>query len=118
MEFRSMKLRGRSEDCIACSKTATISKGSLSAYDYPAFTGQPFIRDKTVRLELLPPSERISSAQFSDLLKQREARPVVLIDVRPKTEFDICRIKGEASQMVLVIGTVFRIHAVSLSANV
>lgn len=98
-DFRSMKIRGKNPDCTVCGKDGSLTHDNLSAYDYIGFTGQHFTEDPTsTALCLLNPSDRLSPAEFAVRLKQKERNPFVLIDVRPRPEFDICHFKGSLTR--------------------
>lgn len=86
--FRSVRLRGRRPDCFACSSTAGLSVESLESgsLDYVAFCGE------VNPVTLLTPEERISPREYSAFREQR--KPHILIDVREKTQFDICSLEG------------------------
>ena len=67
--FRSVRLRPRSADCIACGGQPSITAASLPSYDYTAFTGQSFDDLAPPPLQLLPHHQRMSAAQLAALLR-------------------------------------------------
>ena len=81
--FRSMRLKGKRADCIACSSKATITKESLTSgcLDYIAFCGF------TSSSDVLSEHERISPQNYAALPSDR-----ILIDVREPVEFGIAHI--------------------------
>lgn len=87
--FRTVKIKGKRDDCPSCSRNAVISEGSLSSgsLDYVAFCGT-----KTNN-----PLKRTMRTRPIDYLQQRRRLPpnrCILIDVRPRTEYDIAKIDG------------------------
>lgn len=96
-EFRSVKIRGKNPDCIACGNKASLTRMDLGDYDYQKFTGQSFAEGIPESIEMFPVERRWSPHELAEHLNRRENPPFVLIDVRPKTEFEICRLKGKSS---------------------
>lgn len=90
--FRSVRLKGKRHDCIACSKHATITRDTLESgsLDYMAFCGarQP--------INLLPDHERIHARDYS-ILHRSPRTPLLLIDVREPVEFNIAHIPGSVN---------------------
>lgn len=89
--FRSVRLRPKRPDCFACSATAGLTLESLSSgsMDYVAFCGF------ASPVELVSPEEQITAtelAKIRDLGSQH-----VLLDVRDKTQYDICHIDGSVN---------------------
>lgn len=82
--FRTIKLRGRRENCAVCGDNSTITE----LIDYVQFCGMA-ATDKDSGLNLLSESERISVENFSKLESDR-----LLIDVRSANEFEICQLPG------------------------
>jgi adenylyltransferase and sulfurtransferase len=85
--FRSVRMRSRRADCAACSSQATITRQSLmsGSLDYTAFCGA------TNPINILPPSARLTAAEFSRLPTDGSN---VLIDVRDETQYAICALRG------------------------
>ncbi|XP_007533155.1 adenylyltransferase and sulfurtransferase MOCS3 [Erinaceus europaeus] len=83
--FRSIRLRGRRPDCAACGETPTVKH----LLDYEAFCGSS-ATDKCRSLQLLSPEERVSVADYKQILDS--GLPHLLLDVRPQVEVDICRL--------------------------
>eukprot|EP01024_Parvocaulis_polyphysoides_P033010 TRINITY_DN2945_c0_g1_i3.p1 TRINITY_DN2945_c0_g1~~TRINITY_DN2945_c0_g1_i3.p1 ORF type:complete len:228 (-),score=19.79 TRINITY_DN2945_c0_g1_i3:71-754(-) len=102
MEFRRVKLRDRNPKCIACGDEPKITSDNLSFYDYCEFTGQQMNDNDDMNLCLLPPEQRIDGRQLQKLLsenveledKSEKTVGVLLLDVRPKEQFDVGHIKG------------------------
>ncbi|OQN99281.1 hypothetical protein B0A48_15130 [Cryoendolithus antarcticus] len=86
-QFRSVRLRTRRKDCVACSSSATISQGGLTSgsLDYETFCGTVALAD------MLPVESRISATEFSNLPSDRKS---VLIDTRDETQYGICALPG------------------------
>lgn len=80
--FRSIKLRGARDDCPACGKTL-----ELHSFDYRTFSGSG-VCDKVQPLKLLTAEERISVHEYDPNNYK------LVIDVRPKEQFDICALPG------------------------
>ncbi|KAL9096515.1 MAG: hypothetical protein Q9165_001512 [Trypethelium subeluteriae] len=110
--FRSIRLRSRRAACAACSAVASVTSESLrsGSLDYAQFCG---VLDP---VNLLPPEERMSAAEYARLVQQErlrdgdaEGRPGhVLVDVRERTQFDLCSLPGSVnwpmSELVLPPG--------------
>ena len=87
--FRTVRLRGKRKRCAACSSQPTISKDSLTSgsLDYATFCGvNPPVR-------VLRPDERVDAKSFSIAQKQ-DKNDRLVIDVREKTQYDICHLDG------------------------
>lgn len=94
IDIRCIRLRGKREDCVCCGVQPTITKSNLAQYDYQAFTGQSIWEETcTLPLTRLPIESRITP---TDLVKMMNSstQPLILVDVRPETEFKICHLKG------------------------
>ncbi|KJE96184.1 molybdopterin synthase sulfurylase [Capsaspora owczarzaki ATCC 30864] len=85
-KFRSFKLRNRRPDCAVCGDQPTITRDLI---DYEAFCGSAAC-DKTPSLKLLSPDERISCKDAEKLLRAATSTNPLLIDVRPRLQFNIC----------------------------
>lgn len=83
--FRTVKLRGRRENCDICSETPTITK----LIDYEQFCGMK-ASDKDTKLNVLDDSDRITVNQYNSMVQAKLDH--LLIDVRSSNEFDICNI--------------------------
>lgn len=83
--FRSVRMRGRRDDCVACSGKLTLA-ALESSLDYAHFCGvvEP--------VRLLAPHERVSPAQYRQLRATQPAH--VLVDVRPPEHFSMGSIPG------------------------
>ncbi|KAF7725878.1 Molybdenum cofactor synthesis protein 3 [Apophysomyces ossiformis] len=81
--FRTMKLRGKKKDCAACGENPTITH----LIDYVQFCGSE-AADHALDLSILAPHERIDVKEYDRIRKEDE--PHLLIDVRPRVQFDIC----------------------------
>ena len=80
-QLRHFKMRPRKPDCAVCLAQATITRQSIEAgeIDYVAYCGR-------VTFDPLPADMRINANQFN--------KDSVIIDVRPKEQFDITKIDG------------------------
>lgn len=83
--FRSVKLRGKRENCSVCSETATVTK----LIDYEQFCGMN-ASDKDTKLNVLDNDDRITVHQYNEIVKEQLRH--ILIDVRSSNEFRICSI--------------------------
>ena len=85
--FRSIRLRGKRAHCPSCSESATITRESLSSgsLDYATFCGI------THPVRLLDDKHRISAERYKRIQEDRFTEHQ-LIDVRDKTQFDLCHI--------------------------
>jgi adenylyltransferase/sulfurtransferase len=86
-QFRTVRLRSRRSNCAVCSAESTITNQSLTSgsLDYIAFCGL------TAPINILPSQYRISASDFARLPTDGSN---VLIDVRDKTQYDICALRG------------------------
>lgn len=90
--FRTVRLKGRRANCIACSDTATIipellTSGSL---DYVAFCGV------NTPVNILPLEDRITASEYKSY-RTEEIGKHILIDVREKVQFDICHLPNSTN---------------------
>lgn len=78
-QYRTFKMRGRQKSCEVCGDNPTITrhKIELNELDYHAFCGR-------VEPVSIPDNLRVSVKQYKDTKSKH-----VLIDVRPKEQFDI-----------------------------
>ncbi|KAL0138304.1 hypothetical protein V8B55DRAFT_1536904 [Mucor lusitanicus] len=83
--FRTMKLRSKKKDCAICGEYPTMTE----LIDYVQFCNGA-ANDKTVDETILQADERISVQQYNDIIQQNQEH--LLIDVRPKIQFGICRL--------------------------
>ncbi|XP_065661175.1 adenylyltransferase and sulfurtransferase MOCS3 isoform X6 [Hydra vulgaris] len=81
--FRNIKLRGKKDICSVCGKNPTITH----LVDQERFCGSAHT-DKAISLSILPDAKRITVEEYANLRLLN--KPHLLIDVRPKVEFDIC----------------------------
>ncbi|KAF5025621.1 hypothetical protein F66182_2227 [Fusarium sp. NRRL 66182] len=83
--FRSVKMRGRRRNCLACGDENGLTLEELkTSMDYVQFCG---VRKP---VQLLESHERIPAKEYSGLLDKEK----VLVDVREKEHFDLCNIPG------------------------
>jgi len=93
--FRSVRLRSRRQNCMACSTTASVTLQSLrsGSLDYVQFCGV------TQPLQLLREEERIS-VEHLKALTEGPASEYLLVDVREKVQFDICHLDGSVNMPI------------------
>ena len=86
--FRTVRLKGKRDGCISCSKNATITREALisGSLDYIAFCGIPQAPN------LLSEQERISVHDYA-ALRRDPTTSHFLIDVRESVEFGIGHIE-------------------------
>ncbi|KAJ4487422.1 hypothetical protein C8R41DRAFT_767937 [Lentinula lateritia] len=88
-QFRSIKLRSRKPTCPACGQQGKTI-GSISDIDYVQFCGGATPDWETLGLVETHPRHRI---RVKDLKNSIDSDSILhLIDVRPKTEFEICHL--------------------------
>lgn len=106
--FRSVRMRGRRDDCFACGPASTLSLEGLRAgtLDYVQFCG-----GKREGVRLLAPEERVSASEYHARLaaaaaQEHEAqheqesgtktrtRDHLLLDVREREHFEVASIEG------------------------
>ena len=95
-QFRSIRLRGRRPQCVACSEKATITWRSLTSgsLDYNKFCG---IANP---INILTDNERITAREYQSILQNNSKRHL-LLDVRDKVQFNICHLGGSINIPIL-----------------
>lgn len=91
--FRSVRMRGRRKDCLACSSASTMTLESFrsGSLDYVQFCGGA----PEAPLSVLAPEERISAAEYHGLMSSsRVNEGHLLLDVREREHFAISAIDG------------------------
>ncbi|KAI8958156.1 ThiF family protein [Daldinia sp. FL1419] len=88
--FRSIKMRGRRNNCFACSSESplTLSELKSGSLDYVQFCGV------TTPVNILKPEERVSVTEYNEMLREKPDTDHLLLDVREKEHFDIASIPG------------------------
>ncbi|OLY77600.1 Adenylyltransferase and sulfurtransferase MOCS3 [Smittium mucronatum] len=88
-QFRQFRIRGRREDCEVCGLDPSI----LKLIDYVQFCGSS-ATDAPIELKVLEEKDpnRISAMEYSKIRKSNKRH--ILLDVREKSQFDLCSIKG------------------------
>lgn len=81
--FRNVKLRGRVEGCEGCGGGLDVS-----CIDYDKFAGG------VERKEALPREWRINAGRLKIM---RDEGEIVLVDIRPKVQFEMCALDGARS---------------------
>lgn len=92
--FRSVKLRPRVDSCHACGDNRTLD---VAKFDYEAFAnGTPGEKPSSSdSAPVLNPRFRITAEEFAEIRKS--SAQYRLIDVRPRTEFDMCHLEEAES---------------------
>ncbi|KAJ7702413.1 hypothetical protein B0H17DRAFT_923597 [Mycena rosella] len=90
--FRSIKLRSRKPTCPACGNSEQ-KVGEIKKIDYVQFCGGPTPDWGSLGLLAGDPDHRISVKDFGKAL-EADGDDVLIIDVRPPTEFGICSLPG------------------------
>nr|CAH8828779.1 unnamed protein product [Trichobilharzia regenti] len=88
---RSVKLRERRLDCPVCGDDVLNKSGDKCLTDYVLFCGAPSC-DKPRNMNLTMNNRRITVQQLKNYVDSQT--PHLIIDIRPRTEFDICRLKS------------------------
>lgn len=84
--FRSFKIRSRNPNCDVCGESPTITK----PIDYEQFCNAK-ADDKALMIDVIDSHEHIS---VKDYARVRESTPHLLLDVREKTQYEICSLEG------------------------
>lgn len=86
--FRTMRLRGKRPNCPSCSASATITRQSFTSgsLNYASFCGI------ASPVKILSDEERISAQEYREIVKDT-SKMHTLIDVREKTQYDLCHIE-------------------------
>eukprot|EP00042_Codosiga_hollandica_P058129 m.872191 g.872191 ORF g.872191 m.872191 type:complete len:362 (+) comp59775_c1_seq6:2664-3749(+) len=82
-QLRTIKLRGRRDTCVACGENPAVT----DFIDYEEFVGTRAC-DLTTEVKLLSSNERITCQDLQTQLST--STPFVLVDTRPRVQFDIC----------------------------
>jgi len=87
--FRTIRLRTRKANCVACSAQSTISAEALQSgsLDYVQFCGS------VGPVTALTPQERVSPGDFAKLRVSGQDGHI-LVDTREQVHFELCSIKG------------------------
>lgn len=88
-KFRRVRLNGRRNDCIVCSKKSvlTLDKLRKGYMDYEEFCGMA-----PTHVALSGAEERLEASQYAK--EKNEGLEHLLIDVREKVQFEICNLPG------------------------
>jgi adenylyltransferase/sulfurtransferase len=107
--FRSLKLRPRQgKTCIVCGSKPEITRENLGTYDYEGKCGGPMHDKEGLALKVLPDSNRLSCQALKGKLDERKnntntssgsgsgsgSSSFLLIDVRPRAEYDFASLSG------------------------
>lgn len=91
MRFRNVKLRGRNSKCSSCGDCPTIT--DVASFDYNDFCQT---NCNLVALIQLPPQNSITIEEFHRLRSATD-HPLIVIDVRPKVQFEITHLAESVS---------------------
>ena len=104
-QTRIIKLRPRQiENCIMCKnvkENLTIEQITdiLNSFDYNFFCGVSNYNDKTLSINILDETQRITCLEYKELSKNsNNADSHLLVDVRPKCQFQICSLPNSLSK--------------------
>ena len=107
-QTRVIKLRPRqSETCEMCRHLGqSLSHQEIteliSRFDYEFFCGVSNYNDKSTDINLLDnEKQRISCQVYKEIVDQMQTRSHLLIDVRPKCQFNICSLSQSLSTFLL-----------------
>ncbi|ORY91127.1 hypothetical protein BCR43DRAFT_498546 [Syncephalastrum racemosum] len=89
--FRTVKLRGRKQDCVICGDSPSITQ----LVDYVEFCGAS-ATDKDTSLNLLGPDDRIAVKDYERVANDA-SRSHLLLDVRSQVQYGICNLPGSLS---------------------
>ncbi|KAL8695672.1 MAG: hypothetical protein Q9224_003247, partial [Gallowayella concinna] len=111
--FRTVRIKGRRDNCPSCSGRATITRGSLmtGSLDYAAFCGL------ITPTEILDYNERIKPSEYARLITRLppwQRKDIFVIDVRPKTEFDLGHIEDSINWPIQNLCQEYRDEAMKL----
>ncbi|KAL8905870.1 MAG: hypothetical protein Q9171_006499 [Xanthocarpia ochracea] len=100
--FRHVRIKGRRANCPACSSEANITKESLltGSFDYAAFCGM------NNTMDVFDLNESIEPLQYTRLINRlpsQQRKDITVIDVRPKTEYDLGHIKESVNWPIQTI---------------
>lgn len=98
-----IKLRPKQADTCAMCKHSTCGdelpqriESILDEFDYNQFCGVTNYNDKSVNVRVLGESERISGTEYKKISEQSN-KSHILIDTRPKCQFQICSLPNSLS---------------------
>lgn len=88
--FRSVRMRGRRPNCVACSSSSSLTLAMLrdNLVDYVQFCGT------AAPIAILPPEERVTPASYHKLITTKPHVQHLVLDVRERHLFDIAGIPG------------------------
>jgi len=92
--FRTLKLRPRQEKCIVCGDQPAITADNFAQYDYEGHCGGPMHDKGGLCLRILEDDHRISCETLKRRMESKAGKPFVLIDVRPRVEYDFASLSG------------------------
>ena len=108
---RTIKLRPRQVNtCLMCSKSlASLTRLEMSQlldqFDYSSFCGVSNYNDKSLTVNLLDQeTERVTCDFYNkNIYSVDKETPHLLIDVRPKCQFNICSLDRSISKMKICL---------------
>ncbi|KAL9025614.1 MAG: hypothetical protein Q9180_007636 [Flavoplaca navasiana] len=110
--FRNVRIKGRRDNCPSCSTGATITRESLmnGTMDYAAFCG---LKEPIRTLE---DHERMRPLEYRRMIKRltpQQRKNIVILDVRPRTEYDLGHIEDSINWPIQDIAKSSRNEAAS-----
>jgi adenylyltransferase and sulfurtransferase len=99
MVFRTVKLRGRDKRCTVCGEEAAFR---VDEFDYEAFAATCGGSGKE---SPLPENWRIDVAALRAMLAVSTTEPLLLLDVRPQEQFEMCSLRESMSLPLSVMRT-------------
>uniref|UniRef100_A0A0K0D9U6 Rhodanese domain-containing protein n=1 Tax=Angiostrongylus cantonensis TaxID=6313 RepID=A0A0K0D9U6_ANGCA len=91
---RTVAIRPRKKECNSCGDCPTITE----LIDYELFCGSGAC-DKVHSLSVLPPIDRVSASEYSQIRSSQQA--TILLDIRPSHEFSIANLSEAKSELAI-----------------
>ena len=95
---RTVQLRDRQSNCAVCGDHPSVT----ALIDYQVFCG---FAESCAGPVILAREERVSCPEYHSILET--AKSHLLLDVRPKTEFEICHL-GNAVRILAIIKNIIK----------
>ena len=98
---RTIQLRQRQTNCVVCGDHPSVS----SLVDYEVFCSS---HSESKNSYLLNADDRVSCRDYYSLVKSKKKH--LLIDVRPRTEFEICHLDNA----ICILTNVITVHCIAI----
>lgn len=85
--MHTVKLRGKSSQCVVCGECPKIDHVTLPSFDYERFTLSPLSDAAPVRQQVVGKDKSVTCREYKQVRESQNAH--VLLDVRDKHEFAI-----------------------------